>query len=52
MLLTDITADELLSNAKRLGVDYLGSALEFPCSFPKSGKIHGNNKRLMISLLP
>jgi hypothetical protein len=50
MLLTDITAEELLTIAKRLGVDYLGPAAEFPCSFPKSGKIHGNNKRLMVSL--
>ena len=50
MLLTDITAEELLKIAERLGVDYLGPAAEFPCSFPKSGKIHGNNKRLMVSL--
>jgi hypothetical protein len=50
ILLTDITAEELLTIAKRLGVDYLGPAAEFPCSFPKSGKIHGNNKRLMVSL--
>ncbi|KAI3644706.1 hypothetical protein MP228_010870 [Amoeboaphelidium protococcarum] len=50
MLLTDITAEELLSIAKRLGVDYLGPAAEFPCCFPTSGKIHGNNKRLMVSL--
>ena len=50
MLLTDITAEELLTIAKRLEVDYLGPAAEFPCSFPKSGKIHGNNKRLMVSL--
>jgi hypothetical protein len=48
--LTDITAEELLSIAKRLGVEYLGPVVEFPCSFPKSGKIHGNNKRLMVSL--
>ena len=50
MLLTDIDAEELLKIAERLGVDYLGPAAEFPCSFPKSGKIHGNNKRLMVSL--
>ena len=60
-LLTDITAEELLSIANRLGVDYLGpapaaaaaaaaAADEFPCSFPKSGKFHGNNNRLMVSL--
>ena len=28
----------------------MGLAAEFPCSYPKSGKIHGNNKRLMVSL--
>ncbi|KAI3654684.1 hypothetical protein MP228_000064 [Amoeboaphelidium protococcarum] len=50
MLLTDITAEELLKIAKRLGVDYLGPSAEFPCSFPKSGKLHGNNRRLMVSL--
>ena len=50
MLLTDITAEELLKIAERLGVDYLGPAAEFPGSFPTSGKIHGNNKRLMVSL--
>ncbi|KAI3650681.1 hypothetical protein MP228_004162 [Amoeboaphelidium protococcarum] len=50
MLLTDITAEELLKIAERLGVDYLGPAAEFPCSFPKSGKLHGNNRRLMVSL--
>jgi hypothetical protein len=50
MLLTDITAEELLTIAKRLEVDYLGPAAEFPCSFPNSGLIHGNNKRLMVSL--
>ena len=33
-----------------LGVDYLGPAAEFPCSFPVNGKICGNNKRLMVSL--
>ena len=50
MLLTDITAEELLKIAERLGVDYLGPTAEFPCSFPVDGKIHGNNRRLMISL--
>ena len=50
MLLTDITAEELLKIAERLEVDYLGPAAEFPSSFPISGKIHGNNKRLMVSL--
>jgi hypothetical protein len=50
MLLTDITAEELLKIAERLGVDYLGPATEFPSSFPVDGKIHGNNKRLMVSL--
>jgi hypothetical protein len=50
ILLTDITAEELLKIAERLGVDYLGPAAEFPSSFPVDGKIHGNNKRLMVSL--
>ncbi|KAH3770677.1 hypothetical protein DPMN_171969 [Dreissena polymorpha] len=49
MLLTDVNADELLTIAKILRVDYLGPAA-FPCSFPQSGLIHGNNKRLMVSL--
>ena len=50
MLLTDIDAEELLKIAERLEVDYLGPAAEFPGSFPVNGKIHGNNKRLMVSL--
>ncbi len=50
MLLTDITAEELLTIAKRLGVDYLGLTAEFPGSFPVDGRIYGNNKRLMVSL--
>ena len=50
-LLTDITANELLTIAADIiEVEYLGPAAEFPCSFPTSGIIHGNNKRLMISL--
>lgn len=50
MLFTDITAEELLTIANLLGVDYLGPAAEFPDSFPVSGLIYGNNKRLMVSL--
>ena len=50
MLLTDITAEELLKIAEILEVDYLGPAAEFPGSFPISGFIYGNNKRLMVSL--
>jgi len=50
MLLTDISADELLKIAEILEVDYLGPGAEFPGSFPTSGSIYGNNKRLMVSL--
>ena len=50
ILLTDITAEELLKIAEILEVDYLGPAAEFPGSFPTSGCIYGNNKRLMVSL--
>ena len=50
MILTDISAEELLKIADRLGVDYLGPAAEFPGTFPVDGKIHGNNKRPMVSL--
>jgi hypothetical protein len=50
MLFTDITAEELLKIAELLGVDYMGPAAEFPGSFPTSGLIFGNNKRLMVSL--
>jgi hypothetical protein len=50
MLLTDITAEELLKIAEILEGDYLGPAAEFPGSFPASGFIYGNNKRLMVSL--
>ncbi len=50
MLLTDITAKELLKIAEILEVDYLGPAAEFPGSFPTSGFIYGNNNRLMVSL--
>jgi hypothetical protein len=39
MLLADITSEELLKIAERLGVDYLGPAAEFPSSFPVDGKI-------------
>ena len=31
-------------------MDHLGPEAEFPSSFPKSGKIHGNNKRLIVGL--
>jgi hypothetical protein len=50
MLFTDITAEELLTIAKRLGVDYLGPAPKFPASFPVEGEIYGPNKRLMVNL--
>ena len=50
LLLTDITAEELLTIAKRLGVDYLGPAPKFPVSFPVEGEIYGPNKRLMVNL--
>jgi hypothetical protein len=50
MIFIDITAKELLSIAKRLEVDYLGPAAEFPGSFPISGEIYGPNKRLMVNL--
>jgi hypothetical protein len=50
MLLTDITAEELLNVAERLGVDYLGPAPTCPVSFPVEGEIYGPNKRLMVNL--
>jgi hypothetical protein len=50
MLLTDITAEELLIVAERLGVEYLGPAPTFPVSFPVDGEIYGPNKRLMVNL--
>jgi hypothetical protein len=50
MLFTDITAEELLIVAERLGVDYLGPAPTFPVSFPVEGEIYGPNKRLMVNL--
>lgn len=50
MLFTDITAEELLKIAERLGVDYLGPAPTFPMSFPVEGEIYGPNKRLMVNL--
>ena len=49
MLLTDITAEELLIVAERLGVDYLGPAPTFPVSFPVEGEIYGPNKRLTVN---
>ena len=50
LLLTDITAKELLNIAKRLGVEYLGKA-EFPGVFPVNGSVEGVNKRLMVNLV-
>jgi len=50
LILTDIHADELLSIATRLGVDYVGPAPTFPGSFPVEGLVSGPNKRLMVSL--
>jgi hypothetical protein len=50
MLLTDITAEELLVVAERLEVEYLSVAVNFPVSFPASGVLYGLNKRLMINL--
>lgn len=50
IVLTDITAAELLVVAERLGVDYLGPAKTFPVSFPVEGEIYGPNKRLMVDL--
>ena len=51
MLLTDITAEQLLVVAERLEVEYLSSAANFPGSFPASGVIYGLNKRLMVNLV-
>ncbi len=51
MLLTDITADELLLIANLLEVEYLSPATTFPGSFPVSGRIHGTHKRLMVNLV-
>jgi hypothetical protein len=50
MLLTDITAEKLLSVAEVLGVGYLSPAAKFPGSFPVDGEIYGPNNRLMINL--
>jgi hypothetical protein len=50
LLLTDITADELLLVAQDLGVEYLSPASIFPASFPADGIIYGLNRRLMINL--
>jgi hypothetical protein len=50
LLLTDITAQELLNIAESLGVEYLGKA-EFPGTFPVNGKVKGMNKRLMVNLV-
>ncbi|EGF78542.1 hypothetical protein BATDEDRAFT_90695 [Batrachochytrium dendrobatidis JAM81] len=49
MLLTDITAEELLVVAEVLGVKYLSPAATFPASFPANGEIYGLNNRLMIN---
>jgi len=51
MLLTDITAEKLLSVAEVLGVGYLSPAATFPGSFPVDGEIYGPNNRLMINLV-
>jgi hypothetical protein len=51
MLLTDITAEELLSVAEVLGVGYLSSTATFPGSFPVDGEIYGPNNRLMMNLV-
>ncbi len=51
MLLTDITAEELLLVANLLKVEYLSAANTFPGSFPASGRIHGPRKRLMVNLV-
>jgi hypothetical protein len=51
MLLTDITAEKLLSIAEVLGVGYLSPAATFPGSFPVDGEIYGPNNRLMINLV-
>ena len=50
LLLTDITAEELLNIAESLGVEYLGKA-EFPGVFPVNGSVEGVNKRLMFNLV-
>jgi hypothetical protein len=50
LLLTDITAEELLNIAESLGVEYLGIA-EFPGTFPVNGRVKGMNKRLMVNLV-
>jgi hypothetical protein len=50
LLLTDITAEELLNIAESLGVEYLGKA-EFPGTFPVNGSVEGMNKRLMVNLV-
>lgn len=49
-LLTDMTAERLLSVAETLEVVYLGPAAIFPGSFPVDGEICGYNKRLMVNL--
>jgi hypothetical protein len=55
ILFTNLTPDELLAIAKRIGDNYNYGNLsltagEFPGSFPISGVIHGLNNRLMVSL--
>ena len=50
LLLTDITAENLLEIAKSLDVKYLGAA-EFPGQFPATGNLVGGNHRLMINLV-
>jgi hypothetical protein len=51
MLLTDITAEELLLVANLLDVEYLSAANTFPGSFPATGRIHGPHKRLMVNIV-
>jgi hypothetical protein len=51
MLLTDITAEKLLSVAEVLGVGYLSLAATFPGSFPVDGEIYKPNNRLMINIV-
>jgi hypothetical protein len=51
MLLTDITAVELLAVANVFEVDYLSPAATFPAPFPVEGVVYGRNLRLMVSLV-